>query len=63
MGDKIVHIASLMLGLAMVTLILNRYDAASTLVATTGQTFGGLLNILTLQNGMGGYGGYAGRRY
>ena len=61
MGDKLVHIASLFLGIAMVALILNRYQAASQLIDVGGRTFGGLLNIVTLQNGNFGGGGYVGR--
>lgn len=60
MGDKLTHIATMFLGIALVALILNRYEGAATLIGQTGATFGNLLNIVTLQNQFGS--GYAGRR-
>lgn len=60
MGDKLTHIATMFLGIALVALILNRYQGAATLIDVGGRTFGSLLNIVTLQNSMGGS-GFAGR--
>lgn len=53
MGHDLTQIALTLIGVATVALLVSHADGASKLVTSVGQTFGGLLGIVTLQNGYG----------
>lgn len=48
-GSGLLQIASLLAGIALIALILNKSDAASNLVQTAGTTYADLLKVVTLQ--------------
>lgn len=54
-GRGFLEIVSMILGIALVALILNRSGDARGLISTSASALGGILNIVTLQNN-GSYG-------
>lgn len=53
LGTGLLEIAMALLGIALVALLVNNASKAATLVQAGTQGFGNLLQIVTLQNGMG----------
>ncbi len=49
-GRDVTEIASALIGVALVALLVSNASGATKIVEATGQTFGGLLQIVTLQN-------------
>ena len=49
-GRNLVEVASLLGGIALIALILNKSEAAAKLVTTGADAYGDLLKIVTLQN-------------
>lgn len=53
MGNELTSIAMTLAGIAMVALILSRSSDAVNIIKATGNTYGNLLGIVTLQSGYG----------
>lgn len=62
MGEKIFAVVMALVSLALVTLLINRYQGTAAIIQTAGGTLNSLFHTLTLQGG-GGFvsGGYNGR--
>jgi hypothetical protein len=54
-GSGIMEIAGALLAITLVALLLNRSSDAATLVSTSSDAFGKLLQTVSMQNGMGIY--------
>lgn len=52
-GKDVMSIAFLLGGIALWGLVLSQSQAAVNIIRATGQTYGGLLGIVTLQNNYG----------
>lgn len=50
-GKDVMTIGLMLGGIALWALVLNKSDAAVNIIKATGQTYGGLLSIVTLQSG------------
>lgn len=53
MGAEITQVALMLGGIALVALLVSNSKGVTDIIKTTGQTYGGLLSIVTLQNGYG----------
>lgn len=63
MGNQIFSVVMALVSLALVTLLVNRYQGTAAIIQTAGGTLNGLFQTLTLQSGGVGFtaGGYNGR--
>jgi len=52
-GRDVTHIALTLAGIAMVALLVSHADGATKIIKQVGDTYGGLLGVVTLQNGFG----------
>lgn len=52
-GTEVTQIALTLAGIALVALLVSNSKGVVDIVKATGQTYGGLLQIVTLQNGYG----------
>ena len=53
MGKNLTEIAALLIGVATITLLINRSGATVSIIKAGGETFNGLLRTVTLQSGYG----------
>lgn len=53
MGTEITQVALTLAGIAMVALLVSNSKGAVDIIKATGETYGGLLQIVTLQNSYG----------
>lgn len=60
MGKNLTEIAVLLIGVAMVALLINRYEGTTAVIQAGTSGFDQLLRTVTLQNS--GFGGMLGRR-
>jgi len=54
LGSGIMEIITALIGIALITLLVNKADNASKLIQTGGDTLNTLLRTVTLSNGYGG---------
>ena len=54
--NQVTEIITLILGISVLTLLINRSADSSRLIATSGQTLNSLIRTITLQNNMFGAG-------
>ncbi len=52
-GREVTHVALTLAGIALVALLVSHSEGAVNIVKGVGQTYGGLLSIVTLQNQYG----------
>lgn len=52
-GREVTQVALTLAGIALVALLVSQADGATKIIKATGQTYGGLLSIVTLQSGFG----------
>lgn len=50
MGQNLTEIATLLIGVALVALLVNRFQGTATIISTGGGVFNELLRTVTLQN-------------
>lgn len=53
LGTEVTQIALTLAGVALVALLVSNSKGAVDIIKATGQTYGGLLSIVTLQSGYG----------
>lgn len=53
LGTEVTQIALTLAGIALVALLVSHSEGAVNIIKATGQTYGGLLGIVTLQSNVG----------
>lgn len=52
-GRNLTEIAGMLIGVALVALLVSQSQGTTAIIKATGQTFAGLLGVVTLQNNYG----------